>query len=592
MRPTSRGDVIVTTNLTTKVANCDWQHHELFPRMFTDVALGTGLIEARLSLTSGRWFADEWGQPPVNFPSGVALWAWFPAGRVRRGWPMLRTAFSALLGLALTAPGRRVPFTAPPGGRAPPAGLLVMRHVVSVGEGICSENIRAWLRLSPCGTASGTGRLLGEEVLGWDLLGGAGVARAQKRTSRYMSLQLALHANCPHLNSGGSCTPRFRGRLSMTAVLPLRSTPTQAAASGWLSLVFGEHAPLPQSQHALFSSGMRACPLASSSVFSVELPAEVFACVTSWRDRGCNGLPVCALQPLAAVADGVDTSAGTAAFSATPKSVVAVGLSHGGLGCTNLVRYMWQLPPGSSPSLHLMLQWEQIPRTGRVSSTNVRRTLVGADEVRGAVLLHLSAADEALCAECHDHMPSWFDLHFHTLGVWTDRHPAPVRPTALRVELATVDATGGLILRDIISLSTSRDGSAGTFSGPFGSTTGHVLRWRVGLLAFDELEIGVDFTKSLRQLDYLPADATRGGDMPLAAVDVEVPKSCAASIGCHGATAQHRVFAEPMAVSSAIPDASMPHNAIAISSTLFALFVGSMFNLLTGRPSPRELAHA
>jgi phosphatidylinositol glycan class T len=107
----------------------------------------------------------------------------------------------------------------------------------------------------------------------------------------------------------------------------------------------------------------------------------------------------------------------------------------------------------------------------------------------------------------------------------------------------------------------------------------HVLSWSVVLPPRTSLLVGLDFVKPLRHVDMMPADASRGLDIGSATLAYDE------HLGRTG-WPQQTLFTEAAVVTVPIADASMPFNVIAISSTLIALFVGSMFNTLVRRPEP------
>ena len=107
-----------------------------------------------------------------------------------------------------------------------------------------------------------------------------------------------------------------------------------------------------------------------------------------------------------------------------------------------------------------------------------------------------------------------------------------------------------------------------------------------------DLVVALDFAKPLRHVDLTPADASRGLDVGPAVIGFEAVGPPDAGED-DGVLAQRRppprrmasmLFTVPVVVPVPIADASMPFNVIAISSTLVALFVGSMFNALARKP--------
>ena len=79
------------------------------------------------------------------------------------------------------------------------------------------------------------------------------------------------------------------------------------------------------------------------------------------------------------------------------------------------------------------------------------------------------------------------------------------------------------------------------------------------------------YSLALFAVDRLPADSSRGLEIEGAEVTYNFVH--------HGG--EGRVFTDGVIVALMLPDLSMPYNVISISSTLLALFVGSMVNLLS-----------
>ena len=76
-------------------------------------------------------------------------------------------------------------------------------------------------------------------------------------------------------------------------------------------------------------------------------------------------------------------------------------------------------------------------------------------------------------------------------------------------------------------------------------------------------------------MDRLPADASRGVDVPPAAVRVRR----AGRSGGHPPRSW-LVYSNPVLLPLPLPDASMPHNVVSFTSTLASVFVGSLLSLL------------
>lgn len=95
--------------------------------------------------------------------------------------------------------------------------------------------------------------------------------------------------------------------------------------------------------------------------------------------------------------------------------------------------------------------------------------------------------------------------------------------------------------------------------------------------------ISIQFEKAHLRYTEHPPDANRGFDMSGAAVSVYLGNFSNPNIG---QTKVVRLYSENVLISLPTPDFSMPYNVITMTCTLFALFFGSMFNLLTRKFVP------
>jgi phosphatidylinositol glycan class T len=202
-----------------------------------------------------------------------------------------------------------------------------------------------------------------------------------------------------------------------------------------------------------------------------------------------------------------------------------------------------------------------------------------------------------------DELPHWVQPYWHTLRCWRngtsvgldealsrwriDPASAPAPPLPRAIELYSADAVA--------------------------TRAPHQFRWSADLPAGPtSLVVAFDILKPVRHIDSMPADASRGLDIGSAAVAYsEVARAAAGAAGAPDTAPtpdeppltklamtkltpdkpppppQMLLFSNAVVVMLPIADDSMPYNVIAVSSTLIALFVGQMFNLLmrplTGR---------
>jgi len=135
----------------------------------------------------------------------------------------------------------------------------------------------------------------------------------------------------------------------------------------------------------------------------------------------------------------------------------------------------------------------------------------------------------------------------------------------------------------------------------------HRLEWRVTLPPYGSALLSLQLRRPLLPVELLPSDASRGLDLSAAAVRYRVhrptgqPAAAAAAAATAAAAAApapapdstpaaaeapRLLFTESALLQLPLADQSMPFNVISLTSTLVALFAGSMFNLLTRRHTP------
>ena len=114
----------------------------------------------------------------------------------------------------------------------------------------------------------------------------------------------------------------------------------------------------------------------------------------------------------------------------------------------------------------------------------------------------------------------------------------------------------------------SHGGGAEAFGVGVEVGSGQRLEWALTLPPHSSAIVELEFGKPLQHVDALLADPS--GGLPIGGARVTFTELEPTPLG---------VFTEPVTVPVPIVDASMPFNVVAISSTVIALFVGSMFSL-------------
>jgi phosphatidylinositol glycan class T len=103
-----------------------------------------------------------------------------------------------------------------------------------------------------------------------------------------------------------------------------------------------------------------------------------------------------------------------------------------------------------------------------------------------------------------------------------------------------------------------------------------VLQLQIEIPAQTQIEIHLPFTKEfIRYTEHLP-DASRGWEIPPAIISLVEQASQGNG---HLSNARQRIYTSKLLVDLPTPDFSMPYNVIIMTSTLIALFFGSIVNL-------------
>ena len=520
-------DVLVHVNLTARTDAVDVRAMGHFPRAIADLALLVGLAEFRLTASSATW-RDAWGPSPEPAPPGAQLEALL-RDDVDGAWALLREALAGLICPAaarmreLTNAARTARFarTAPTspglGNFFGPLGSFLGAEPAAAP---CAFEFDRALALWPCAAAAGPSALLAP----------ASPLRAAASFSRYSSLGLHVSHGC----AGGlapanspsnpltSCRPRLEMRISWVGVVGESGAGTEPIAEALGVL----HGPARGDEGG---PGLRACPLARTSVVHVALPEAPLVDLTP--------------PPLAA---------GTVATE--PRAWHP--------------RATWHLD-ADRPLPRISARWR-----GGVSATAARdayvrsattasraplhaeRRLLGAGDVDGALVLTLRNAHVAPTeVRVFDALHWPLVPHWHTLRLRVNGTAAP--PDAHLTEL-------------VLAPSASRGEPS-------------ALGWAATIPPDSEIDISIGYEKSLLHVDEAPADGSRGVEAGAAAIRYR--EAASVERAEPGPWAELWTDAALMPIGAADP--AMPYNVVAISSTLVALFVSSILNLLT-RPLRRD----
>ncbi|QRW05512.1 Gpi16 subunit, GPI transamidase component [Ceratobasidium sp. AG-Ba] len=183
-----------------------------------------------------------------------------------------------------------------------------------------------------------------------------------------------------------------------------------------------------------------------------------------------------------------------------------------------------------------------VPRALPVS---IRRVLTGAEQTHGGLLLSITnQGDTNYTTAWLETMPWFIQFFLHTLELRVDGKRRDDLLQHLTFTPPRDDLRHSSMLEAVLSVPPK-----------------------------SRLDVSISFRKAFILYTEHPPDAHRGWDLP-AAVLTPVCSDPSGSCG-------ERMYTSTLLVDLATPDFSMPYNVIIMSSTVVALFFGSIFNLLT-----------
>ena len=422
LRPLPGDEVMLYFNLTVSTNRDDLRHLDLFPRALAELAIGTGVVDLQLSLSSGRWLSNSWGAQPKPVPQGGSISALFAGNSSwHHSWPALRRALAPLLcaSIAEDVPpdmwaeadasedvvvkrfdARDVSACASSGASDDgSAGEGVFLRKTVPRQNVCTENTAAWLQLWPCSDAAGVTSLLAGGAVA-----GTTANRLRRARMRALHVKLATEPIASRLCDTDGVTKQGCAGVARRLVLELGYTLVLPSAEGG-----------PQRGGdllgGLLARGLRACELTSSSRLAIEAAAPDAARL-GFASRASDGY---------GAAEGCGGR-----------------LWRRGLGSED-GRVEWRLR--RDVALPLLLGW----RPDDVGARNLvswapfqaRRHAMRDDDTRGLMVLELiNGASAAARVAFSDRLPGWLALQWHTATVLVDGEPLPVAEALQALRLA------------------------------------------------------------------------------------------------------------------------------------------------------------
>ncbi|PSR86351.1 GPI transamidase component PIG-T like [Actinidia chinensis var. chinensis] len=514
-----------------------------------------------LSFTQGRWNYERWGgYDPISSnnakPPGVELWAFFdvPEHQVDASWKNLSHALSGLFCASINFLESSTTYSAPDGGFRSSTGN--MRYGTLPREAVCTENLTPWLKLLPCRDKAGLSALMDRPSI---YRGYYHSQRLHLTSTEFDStglktgivleqtLTVVLKPNTPANNLGYSIGSILQPSWSLSSILGKK-------VSGKCLLAKSSNVYL-QLEGALVSE------LNKIQKENERDNNDDLALKGSWRSPGFE-------------------------LSVSPDRVIKELNSLHKDGPSVLYEFLME-NYSDSKLFDLGFTWKfpvvwSCPRAPLHSS----RFLMGSGNERGAIALSLISTKQSeafqtadingercsLQVDVFQVVPWYVKVYYHTLQVFVDEQLQSVPDVIKKMRVSpSEDKVSPGVMEMVLKLPCGVKSAALT----------------------------IEFDKGFLHIDEYPPDANQGFDIPSAVVSF--PEFQASLNFLEDASSNTSPllsklkerspvlsYTEVLLVPLTTPDFSMPYNVITITCTVFALYFGSLLNVLRRRVGEEE----
>ncbi|OWM62777.1 hypothetical protein CDL15_Pgr020071 [Punica granatum] len=536
------------------------RHHHLFPKAISQLVKKFAVREMELSFTQGRWNYESWGGfDPISSsnakPPGVELWATFdvPPDQVDASWKNLTHSLSGLFCASINFLESSATYSAPEWAFQPASGNL--RYGTLPREAVCTENLTPWLKLLPCRDKAGISSLMDRPSI---YRGFYHSQRLRLRPAKIIAdgadsgivleqtLTVVLQPNGFRTKSSHSSENKIPPTWAMSSLLgrKIEGRCVLAKSSNvYLQLERGLVAEL----NALKENQ----EFVGTTVLNddlIENPAFEISVKPDWVLKEVGNLPTGSSSLMYGYSIGKSTDSGPFDLHLTWKSPM-----------------VWSCP---RPPLH------------------ASRFLMGSGNERGAIAISLRSTglNEGLYGSNKDKescvlpvnvfqvVPWYIKVYFHTIKVFIDEQRKAVPDV---IEKIRVSPSEDKVLPGVMEM---------------------VLKLPCGVKS---AAMTLEFDKGFLHIDEYPPDANQGFDIPSAIItfpNVEAAMHFNQFSSSDKSPLLSRFreknpvqsYTEVLLVPLTTPDFSMPYNVITITCTVFALYFGSLLNVLRKRASEEE----
>ncbi|CAH2054696.1 unnamed protein product [Thlaspi arvense] len=519
-------------------SNSHGRHHHLFPKAISQLVQKFRVKEMELSFTQGRWNHEHWGGfDPLSSmnakPVGVELWAVFdvPQSEVDASWKNLTNALSGLFCASINFLESSTSYAAPTWGFGPNSDKL--RYGSLPREAVCTENLTPWLKLLPCRDKDGLSALM-------------------NRPSVYRAF---YHSQRLHLSTVESGEEGLGSGILLEQTLTVVLQPDTISVEAniqpsWsISSLFGRkvvgRCVLAKSSNVyLHMDGLSGHELKS---VDTELEAQKL-----WNNADFE-------------------------LSLTPDRILRE---------INSFLLVFDIEKSSdSEPFDLGLTWKLPAKWScQQAPLHASRFLMGSGNERGAIAILLKATESlenlsgrdltngccTVKVNIFQIFPWYIKVYYHSLQIFVDQEQKTVIEVVKKINVSpSTDKMSSGMMEMMLELPCEVKSAA----------------------------ISIEYDKGFLHIDEYPPDANQGFDIPSALISFpdhhasldfkeEVTKS--PFLSKFKEKSLVRSYTEVLLAPLTTPDFSMPYNVITITCTVFALYFGSLLNVLRRRIGEEE----
>ncbi|XP_028797168.1 GPI transamidase component PIG-T [Neltuma alba] len=526
------------------------RHHHLFPKAISQLVQKYHVNAMELSFTQGRWNYESWGGfDPISSsnakPPGVELWAVFgvPEHEVDASWKNLTHSLSGLFCASINFLESSTTYFSPKLVFQPASGSL--RYGTLPREAVCTENLTPWLKLLPCRDKAGLSALMDRPS----------IYRSFYHSQR---LRLTLAKSADGLDSGVM--------LEQTLTVVLLPNSQRAGTN------YGSESKIQPSWSLSSIFGRQIygrCVLAKSSNVYLHVERGLVAQLENLQKDAYDTAP-----------ENFKNNIGFE-LSVNPERV------HKELEKTPSILYEYSIKEYSeTEKFDLSLTWKQpVLWSSPHAPLYASRFLMGSGNERGAIAISLKSTESTLgflgannvkegCrfqVNILQFVPWYVKVYYHTLQLFVDERRRVVSDF---VESMHVSPSEDKVSPGVMEL---------------------VLKFPCDMKS---AVLSLEFDKGFLHIDEYPPDANQGFDIPSAIISFpnfhaglnfpDDPINKLPMLSKLQEKGPVLSYTEILLVPLTTPDFSMPYNVITITCTVFALYFGSLLNVLRRRVGEEE----